>query len=203
MYAARSTSKRNPSGGLGSSWACCSVGSITSDLGQHRLRTITRIINANGVKRSLARKVAWAMAMSTAAYGVGAIWENQGWMLDSFNHLTAIGQAVAGTFSTAKAEDAIQAADTPPARPALARRRERLLLSTLAAPEDAPRRLLLPASPEDDSSRHRIPRWLTLATASGPTVDTPIRDGQKVEKSTPRRRLPLGCTDLQTSPLRT
>jgi len=125
--------------------------------------------------------------MSTAAYEVEVIWEDQGRPPDKFDHLTsAIGRAVAGTFSTAKAEDAIRAADIPPTRPALDRRRERLLLSTLAAPPDAPKRLLLPASPEDGSSRYRIPRWFAL------TAEALVRDGQSVEKSTPRRRRPLG-----------
>jgi len=60
----------------------------------------------NGVKRALARKVAWAIAMSTAAYGAEAIWEDQGWMLDGFDRLTAlIGRAVAAAFSTTKGEE--------------------------------------------------------------------------------------------------
>jgi hypothetical protein len=52
--------------------------------------------------------------MSTTAYGVEAIREGQKWLLDDFYRLTvAIGRTVAGTFSTAKGEDAIRAADTP------------------------------------------------------------------------------------------
>jgi hypothetical protein len=40
--------------------------------------------------------------MSTATYGVEAIWEGQKWLLDGFYRLTvAIGRTVAGTFSTA------------------------------------------------------------------------------------------------------
>jgi hypothetical protein len=75
---------------------------------------IARVIKANGIPRKLARKVAWAVAMSTVAYGVEAIWEGQKWLLEDFYRLTvAIGRTVAGTFSTAKGEDAIRAADTP------------------------------------------------------------------------------------------
>jgi hypothetical protein len=54
-------------------------------------------------------------------------------------------------------EDAIRAADILPTKPALGRRRERLLASALAAPDGTPRRLL-PPRVTDDSSRHRIPR---------------------------------------------
>jgi hypothetical protein len=114
-------------------------------LGHHRMRTMARIMNANGIKRKLARKVGWAVAMSTAAYGIEAIWEGQAWLLDGFHRLNvAIGRAVAGTFSSTKGEDAIRAADIPPTRPALNRRRERLLAAALAAPEGTPKRLLLP-----------------------------------------------------------
>ena len=63
--------------------------------------------------------------MSTAAYGIEALWEGQRWLLNGFNKLTtAIGRAVAGTFSTAKGEDAIRAGDIPPTEPTLDRRRE-------------------------------------------------------------------------------
>jgi len=75
-------------------------------LGHHRLRTASRVMSANGIPRKLARKAAWAVAMSTAAYGVEALWEGQCWLLDRFTKLTnAIGRVVADTFSTAKGED--------------------------------------------------------------------------------------------------
>jgi hypothetical protein len=83
-------------------------------LGHHRLRTMARIMNANGVSR----KVAWAVAMSTTAYGIEAIWEGQQWLLDGFHRLTvAIARTVAGTFSTTirKGEDVIRGVGlTPP-----------------------------------------------------------------------------------------
>jgi hypothetical protein len=80
------------------------------------------------------------VAMSTAAYGVEAIWEGQQWLLGVFHRLTvAIARTVAGTFSTTKGEDAIRAADTPLTRPILDRRRERLLIAAMAAPTDSPR----------------------------------------------------------------
>ena len=70
----------------------------------------------------LARKVAWAVAIFTAAYGIEALWGGQKWLLGRFNKLTtAIGRAVAGTSNTAKGEDAIGAGGVPPAGPALDR----------------------------------------------------------------------------------
>jgi hypothetical protein len=149
-------------------------------LGHHRLRTIARVMNANGVPRKLARKVAWSVAMSTAAYGIEAIWEDQQWLLDGFHKLTvAIARTVAGTFSSTMGEDAIRAADIPPTRPALDRRRERLLVAAMAAPTHSPKRRLLPPSPEDDSSRQRKSKWFSAA------MNRWIKEGQPVERSTP------------------
>jgi ribonuclease HI len=85
----------------------------------------------------------------------------------------------------AKGEDAVRAADIPPARPALDRRRERLLASALSAPEGTPKRLLLPPRATDDSSRHRIPRWFAEASDNNRL----IKEGRQVEISTPRVRL--------------
>ena len=93
---------------------------------------------------------------------------------------TTIGRAVAGTFSTAKGEDAVRAADIPPAKPALDRRREKLLASALEAPVGTPKRLLLPPPATDDSSRHRVPTWFRGAS------EQLIREGQLVERSRPR-----------------
>jgi hypothetical protein len=144
-------------------------------------------MKANGIPRKLARKVAWAVAMSTAAYGVEAIWEGQKWLLDEFHRLTvAIGRTVAGTFGTTEGEDAIRAADTPPAEPMLNRRRERLLISILTAPVGTPKKALLPTHPEDDSRRHRIPKWFTEASDGGHLVKV----GENVEKTFPLPRRP-------------
>jgi ribonuclease HI len=160
-------------------------------LGHHRLRTIARIMKANGIPRKLARKVAWAVAMSTAAYGVEAIWEGQKWLLDDFHKLTvAIGRTVAGTFGTAKGEDAIRAADTPPAEPMLNRRRERLLISVMAAPRGTPKKALLPTHPKDDSSRHRVSKWFLEASDNGRLV----REGENIEKISPLPRRPTPWT---------
>ena len=72
-------------------------------LGHNYLRTISRAMPANSIPTKLARKVAWTVAMSTAAYGIGSIWEDQKWPLDGPGRLTtALGRAVAGTLSTAK-----------------------------------------------------------------------------------------------------
>jgi hypothetical protein len=86
--------------------------------GHHRIRIMAGVMNANGIKRKLARKVGRAVAMSTAVYGIEAIWEGQSWLFDGFHRLsTAIGRTAAGTFSTTKGEDAIRAADISPTRP--------------------------------------------------------------------------------------
>jgi ribonuclease HI len=158
-------------------------------LGHHRLRTLARVMGANGTPRRLARKVAWAVAMSTAAYGVEAIWEGQQWLVDGFDKLTrSIGRVVAGTFSTTKAEDAIRAADTPPTRQTLDRRRERLLASVMTSPVDSPKRALLPPHPRDDSSRRRLSPWFQGASDQGRL----IKEGQRMEriKPLPRYRTP-------------
>jgi ribonuclease HI len=124
--------------------------------------------------------------MSTATYGIEAIWEGQAWLLGGFNRLTtAIARSVAGTFSTTKGEDAIRAADTPPTKPALDQRRERLLASALTAPEGTPKRLLLPPKATDDSSRHCIPRWFAEASDNNQLV----KEGRQTEISSPRVRL--------------
>jgi hypothetical protein len=73
----------------------------------------------------------------------------------------------------------------PPARPALDRRRERLLASALSAPEGTPKRLLLPPRATDDSSRHRIPKWFAGASDNNQL----IKEGRQVETSSPRVRL--------------
>jgi hypothetical protein len=73
----------------------------------------------------------------------------------------------------------------PPAKPALDRRRERLLASALAAPEGTPKRLLLPPKATDDSRRHRIPRWFSEANDNNRLV----KEGRQVETSSPRVRL--------------
>jgi hypothetical protein len=57
-------------------------------LGHYRIRTIAKVMSANGVLRKLVRKIAW---------------EGQQWLLDELNRLSiAIGRAVTGTFTMAK-----------------------------------------------------------------------------------------------------
>jgi hypothetical protein len=112
--------------------------------------------------------------------GVEAIWEGQQWLADGFDNLTrTIGRTVAGTFSTTKAEDGIRAADTPPTRPTLDRRRERLLASVLAAPRDTPKRALLPPGAADDSSRRRLSPWFQGASDNAGL----IIEGQQMERN--------------------
>jgi ribonuclease HI len=86
----------------------------------------------------------------------------------------------------------IRAADTPPTRPALDRRRELLLAAALSAPDGTPKKLLLPPKATDDSSRYRIPRW--FAEASGNGRDRLIKEGRAVKISTPRARLKTSWT---------
>ena len=75
-------------------------------------------MKANGIPRKLARKVAWSVVMSTAAYRVEAMWEDQQWLLEGFDRLTiSIARAVAGTFSSTKGSDVIRVADTPGTEP--------------------------------------------------------------------------------------
>jgi hypothetical protein len=139
-------------------------------------------MKGNGIPQKLARKVAWAVAMSSAAYRVEAIWEGQKWLLDEFHRLTvAIRRTVAGTFGTTKGENAIRAANTPLAEPLLNRRRERLLISVMMAPAGTLKKALLPTHPEDDLGRHRIPRWFTEASNRGHLV----KEGENVEKTFP------------------
>jgi hypothetical protein len=108
------------------------------------------------------------------------------WLLKGFHRLSmAIGRGVAGTFSTAKGEDAIRAANVPPTGPALDHRRERLLAAALAAPDGTPKKLLLPPRATDDSSRRRIPRWFAEASDHNRLV----KEGRQVEISRPRVRL--------------
>ena len=82
--------------------------------------------------------------MSTTSYGIEAIWEGLESLVDRFDKFAlVIGETVAGTFSNIKGEGAIRAADTPPTCPVLERRRRRILASTLAAPDAAPKRALI------------------------------------------------------------
>jgi hypothetical protein len=121
-------------------------------LGHHRIATASRVMKANGVPRRIARKIGWSLAMSAAAYGMEVIWKSQPWILKGFDKLTlAIARAVAGTFGTTAAGDTILATDSPPAGPALDRRRHKFLLATLSAADRTPRRTLLPPSPNEDS----------------------------------------------------
>jgi hypothetical protein len=125
--------------------------------------------------------------MSTAAYGLEALWEGQKWLLDECHRLTgATGRTLAGIFGTTKGEDAIRATDTPPAEPRLNRRRERLLISVMTAPVGTPKKALLPTHPEDDSGRHRIPRWFTEASNS----EQLVKERENVGKTVPLPRRP-------------
>ena len=48
-------------------------------------------------------------------YGIGAIWEDQQWLVNRFHKFSgAIDRRVTTTFSSSKAEDAMRAVDAPP-----------------------------------------------------------------------------------------
>ena len=143
-------------------------------------------MTANGIPRRLARKVALAVVMSPAAYGIEAIQEGQRSLPTGFSNLTAaIGRAGAGTLSTAKGKDSARAGDISPTKPAIYRRRERLLVAALAAPDGTPKRALLPPLREDDSSQQRSSKWSARASANGHL----IREGQQAKRSAPTPRL--------------
>ena len=76
-------------------------------------------MTANSIPRKLVGKVAWAVAMSTAAYGIEALWEGQKWLLDGFGGLTrAAGRAVADPSAPRKAKmQSAQAISLPPDPP--------------------------------------------------------------------------------------
>ena len=104
------------------------------------------------------KEVARPVALSTAAYGIEEFCEGHKWPHNGLDKISkGIGQAVAGTFSTVKGEDAIRAGNIPPTGPAPDRRRERLLMATLAAPEGTLKHALLPSNPEDDSCLNLTP----------------------------------------------
>jgi hypothetical protein len=78
----------------------------------------------------------------------------------------------------------------------LDRRRERLLVSAMAAPAGTPKKALLPTHPEDGSSHHRIPRWFSEASDNGRLIG----EGENIEKTSPdapRHRPP----EAQISPI--
>jgi ribonuclease HI len=56
----------------------------------------------------------------------------------------------------------------------------------MAAPVGTPRKALLPTHPEDDSGRHRIPKWFTEVSDNGRLV----REGEDIEKTSPLPRRP-------------
>jgi hypothetical protein len=119
---------------------------------------------------------------------VEALSEGQKWLVDEFHRLTvAIGRTVGSIFGTTKGEDAIRATDTPPAKPRLNRRRERLLISVMTAPVGTPKKALLPTHPEDDSGRHGIPRWFTEASNS----EQLVKEGENVKKNFPPPPAPV------------
>jgi ribonuclease HI len=72
----------------------------------------------------------------------------------------------------------------------LNRRRERLLISVMAAPRGTPKKALLPTHPKDDSSRHRVSKWFLEASDNGRLV----REGENIEKISPLPRRPTPWT---------
>jgi hypothetical protein len=50
--------------------------------GLYRQQKVSRFMQRWRIDRRLARTVAWSTSMSTAAYGIEAIWEGQQWIID-------------------------------------------------------------------------------------------------------------------------
>jgi hypothetical protein len=136
-------------------------------LGTYRLRVASRFMTAVGVRRTMARRIAWGTAMATAAYGAEVTWEDQGWFRKGFEDLTAkIGREVAGTFGTAKGTDTVRAAGIAPAGPALDRRRARFLVSAATAQQGTPRAGLLP--PPGDRGFRAADHQVVRRSGKGP-----------------------------------
>jgi hypothetical protein len=80
----------------------------------------------------------------------------------------------------------------------LDRRRERLLISAIAAPTGTPKKALLPTHPEDDFSRHRISKW--FSEACGTSKERLVREGENIEKTSPLHDVTLyGLLEVRTS----
>ena len=159
-------------------------------LGHYRIKATARVTDANGVQRKLARKVAWAgpspcsrPRMASRPFGKAS--SAPGRLRQTS---LVIGRTVAGTFSTAKGEDAIHAADIPPTRPALDRRRERLLASALAAP---PRHTEASAHP---TAGHRR----LVQTANIPMVPECVRQWEAPQGGSKSRMLLSTATTPHT-----
>ena len=71
-----------------------------------------------GVRRHIAREIAWSTSMSTAAYLSEIYWNGQTWVREAFDQLTmCIARDAAGTFTTTAGSDAIRAAENCGPRP--------------------------------------------------------------------------------------
>jgi len=95
-----------------------------------------------------------------------------------------LGRTVAGTFSTAKGGGAVRAADIPPTKPTLDRRRDRLFASALAALRYSPKQALIPPPATDDCSRKRLSPCYKGASRHGSL----LKEGQAVGEASPRPR---------------
>jgi len=150
-------------------------------------------MTVNRVLRKLARKVAWAVVMSTAAYGVETLWEGRKWLLEGFNKLTtAISRAVA---ALRKAKMLSGQLISPRHNQPLIDVKNVFLIATLVTLDDAPKRTFFPSPAEDDSGRHRISRWFQSATTHGKL----LREGQNIERSIPELRQRTPWSDPLTA----
>jgi ribonuclease HI len=136
-----------------------------------------------GIDRRLARTVAWSASMSTATYGIEAILEGQQWIIDSFQMLTTqIARDVGGTFRSAKQQDAIREAATPPTRAALDRRTQRHFIRMVTNSIHHPCRDYIEGWDQLDNDAMEMDNWL------GRVSEGLGNRGDKVERTAP---LPL------------
>jgi ribonuclease HI len=145
-----------------------------------RQQRVSRFMQRWGIKRQLARTVAWSTSMSTGAYGIEAIWEGQPWIVKEFHRLTArIGQDVAGTLRSTKTDDAIREAGTPPTRAALDRRTDRHFIRLVSNSVQHPCQSYIEGWDQLDDEPDTMDSWLRRSS------EGLWSRGQKVEHTTP------------------
>jgi ribonuclease HI len=145
-----------------------------------RQQRVSRFMQQWGIKRQLARTVAWSTSMSTGAYGIEGIWEGQPWIVNEFHRLTArIGQDVAGTLRSTKKDDAIREAGTPPTRAALDRRTDRHFIRLVSNSVQHPCQSYIEGWDQLDDEPDTMDSWLRRSSEGW------WSRGQKIEHTTP------------------
>jgi hypothetical protein len=150
--------------------------------GLYRQHTVARFMQRWGIKRQLARMVAWSTSMATAAYGIEAIcqWEGQPWVVQAFHKLAAqICRDMAGTFRTTMKDGAIREAGTPPTRAALDRRTEPQFVRMVSNSPDHPCQAYFEEWELSEGETAPLGSWLRRSS------EGLWHRGQPVEQTTP------------------